>query len=86
MSDATTEGRVIEIDADMAANIAWCLIGAVMVGVVLMYGFTHRLISEAYEKGWQDARGPGSSMAMHGNDAPLDDAPATPRPSTQSAA
>jgi hypothetical protein len=77
---------VIEIDVDMAANIAWCLIGAVMVGVVLMYGFTHRLISEAYEKGWQDALRPTSSMAMRAQEAPLDEAPTTPRPSTQSAA
>jgi hypothetical protein len=43
-----------EMNPETAANIAWCLMGAVMVGAALMYGFMYRFVSEAYEDGRQD--------------------------------
>ncbi|MDX6326461.1 MAG: hypothetical protein QOK15_2815 [Nocardioidaceae bacterium] len=75
------------MDVDTAANIAWCLLGAVMVGMVLMYGCMHRLISEAYEEGLQDSLGRGPRMATTHGDTSLDATPTTSsHPVTTSAA
>ena len=62
------------MDVDMAATIAWCLMGAAMVGAVLMYGCMHRLISQAYEEGRQDSlsRVPTPAAAIHHQEQPMD--------------
>jgi hypothetical protein len=56
------------MDVDMAATIAWCLLGAVMVGAVLMYGCMERLIGQAYEEGRQESltRVPGAARPSSG--------------------
>ncbi len=50
---APSKKQVTEMDVDMAATIAWCLMGSVMVGAALMYACLHRLVTEAYEAGRQ---------------------------------
>lgn len=73
----------------MAAAIAWCLIGAVMVGAVLMYGCMHRFITQAYEEGRQDSltQAPTPPAANRHQELTMDETPATsPQPPTKSAA
>lgn len=69
------------MDVEMAATIAWCLIGAVMVGAVLMYGCMYPLISQSYEEGRLDSLSrvppPAPTMDQHGS--PEDETP-TPHP------
>jgi len=75
------------MDVDMAATIAWCLMGTVMVGMALMYGCMHRLLSQAYEQGRQDSLSPGRGAASAFGDAPRDELPPTsPQPQATSAA
>lgn len=37
------------MELETVANIAWCLMGAVMVGSAVTYGCMHRLIDPGHE-------------------------------------
>jgi hypothetical protein len=80
---------VSEMDVDMAAIIAWCLMGAVMVGMVVTYGCMYGLVSQAYEEGRHDALGrvPTATAAVAQQGTPREAMPATsPHAATGSAA
>ncbi len=73
----------------MAATIAWCLMGAVMVGMALMYACLHRLVTQAYEDGRQDLlrRVPAAEAAVQHQEMPMEDMPATSaQPASEAAA
>lgn len=82
--------RVIKMDVEMAADIASCLLGAVMVGAALTYAWMYRLIAESYEEGWHDSlsRELTSDAVEREPDVPVDQtdttamAPRTARPSS----
>ena len=68
---------VTEMGVDMAASIVWCLLGAVMVGAVVMYASMYRLLSDAYTEGRQDSlrRLPAAAAADDRPAAPVNEAP-----------
>jgi hypothetical protein len=75
------------MDANLAANVAWCLLGAVMVGATLTYACLHRLVSQAYEEGRKDPLGPVPTGVKAVRETPLEERPTpSPEPSTTSAA
>ena len=76
------------MDVEMVAAIAWCLMAAVVVGAVLMYGCMHGLITQAYEEGRQESldAAPTAAPVVRQKTLPDGTPMSSPQPRTTSAA